>query len=224
MTQADLKRVKADLERLMAENERLCAERDALVKELSSIESLELVGGLVEELVEVSVKTCDRMKKYLQGKELPSVEDLESELETAEEDRRKLLATHELVDKHMKKELELLGGLENELGKEILGEMLKADMLVKEALEVSFQNSDIDKIAQISQKIGAKAYDEDIEMEFKFLDKKHETLAQINAAISDKLQRIQEFQNKVNHVVKIENEMEKLLGRMDTLDLEKQKQ
>ena len=61
-------------------------------------------------------------------------------------------------------------------------------------------------------------------MEFKFLDKKHETLAQIIAAISDKLQRIQEFQNKVNHVVKIENEMEKLLGRMETLDLEKQKQ
>ena len=143
MTQADLKRVKTDLERLRAENGRLCAERDALVKELSSIESLELVGGLVEELVEVSVKTCDRMKKYLQVKELPSVEDLESELETAEEDRRKLLAKHEQVDKQIKKELERLGGLENELGKEILGEMLKADMLVKEALEVSFKNIDI---------------------------------------------------------------------------------
>ena len=222
MTQADLERVNADLERLRAENRQLCAEKDALVKELSSIESLELVGGLVEELVEVSVKTCDRMKKYLQGKELPSVEDLESELETAEEDRRKLLATHELVDKHMKKKLEHLGGLENELGREILGEMLKVDMLVKEALKVIFKN--IDKIAQISQKIETKAYDEDIEMEFKFLDKKHETLAQINATISDKLQRIQEFQNRVNHVVKIEKEMEKLLGWMETLDLEKQKE
>ena len=56
------------------------------MKELSSIESLELVGGLVEELVEVSVKTCVRMEKDLLGKELPSIEDLESELETAEED------------------------------------------------------------------------------------------------------------------------------------------
>ena len=107
------------------------------------------------------------------------------------------------------KELEHLGGLENELGKEILGEMLKADMLVKEALEVSFQNSDIDKIAQISQKIEAKAYD----------GMEHETLAQINAAISDKLQMIQELQNRVNHIAKIEKEMEKLLGRMGTLDL-----
>ena len=224
MTQADLERVNADLERLRTENGRLCAERDALVKELSSIGSLELVEQLVEELVEVSVKTYDRMGKDLLGKELPSVEDLESELETAEEDQRRLLAQHELVDKEMMKQLELLGGLEKELGKEILGEMLKADMLVKEALEVSFQNSDIDKIAQISQKIGAKAYDEDIEMKFKFLDKKHETLAQIIAAISDKLQRIQDFQKKVNHVVKIENEMEKLLGRMVTLDLEREKQ
>ena len=152
MTQADLKRVKADLERLMAENRQLCAERDALVKELSSIGSLELVEQLVEELVEVSVKTYDRMGKDLLGKELPSVEDLESELETAEEDRRKLLATHELVDKHMKKELERLGGLENELGKEILGEMLKVDMLVKKALEVSFQNFQ-NKIVQISHKL-----------------------------------------------------------------------
>ena len=86
MTQADLKRGEADLERLRTENGRLCAERDALVKELSSIESLKLVGGLVEELVEVSLKTCDRMEKDLLGKELPSIEDLESELETAEED------------------------------------------------------------------------------------------------------------------------------------------
>ena len=105
-------------------------------------------------------------------------------------------------------------------------------MLVIEALEVSFKN--IEKIAQISQKMEVKgraatretidAYDEDIEMEFKFLDKKHETLAQLNAAISDKLQRIQEFQNRVNHAVKIEKEMERLLGRMETLDLEKQKE
>ena len=86
MTQADLKRMQADLERLTAENGRLCAERDALVKELSSIGSLELVEQLVEELVEVSVKTYDRMGKDLLGKELPSIEDLESELETAEED------------------------------------------------------------------------------------------------------------------------------------------
>ena len=144
MTQADLKRVKADLERLRAENERLCAERDALVKEHGSIGSL----GLVE----VSVKTYDRMKKDLQGKELASVEDLESELQTGKEDQRRLLAQHELVDKEMMKELELLGGLENEFGKEILSEMLKADMLVKEALMVSFQIH-IDNIAQISQKI-----------------------------------------------------------------------
>ena len=105
------------------------------------------------------------------------------------------------------KELEHLGGLEKELAEKILGEMLKADMLVKEALKVSFKN--IEKIAQISQKIEAKAYD----------GMEHETLAQINAAISDKLQRIQELQNRVNHIAKIEKEMEKLLGRMGTLDL-----
>ena len=144
---------------------------------------------------------------------------VEADLERLRAENGGLCGERDALVKEMMTELKLLGGLEKELGKEILGEMLKADMLVKEALEVSFQNSDIDKIAQISQKIEAKAYDEDIEMEFKFLDKKHETLAQINAAISDKLQRIQELQNRVNHIAKIEKEMEKLLGRMGTLDL-----
>ena len=158
---------------------------------------------------------------------------VKADLERLRTENRQLYAERDALVKEMMKELEHLGGLEKELAEKILGEMLKVDMLVKEALEVSF-NSHIDKIAQISQKMEAKgraatretidAYDEDIEMEFKFLDKKHETLAQLNAAISDKLQRIQDFQNKVNNVVKIEKEMEELLGRMETLDLEKQKE
>ena len=157
---------------------------------------------------------------------------MKADLERLRTENRQICAERDALVKEMMKELEHLGGLEKELVEKILGEMPKVDMLVKEALEVSFKN--IEKIAQISQKMEAKgrvatretthAYDEDIEMEFKFLDKKHETLAQLNAAISDKLQRIQDFQNKVNNVVKIEKEMEELLGRMETLDLEKQKE
>ena len=147
---------------------------------------------------------------------------VKADLERLRAENERLCAERDALVKEMMKELEHLGGLEKELAEKILGEMPKVDMLVIEALEVSFKN--IEKIAQISQKIEAKAYDEDIEMEFKFLDKKHETLAQLNAAISDKLQRIQDFQNKVNNVVKIEKEMEELLGRMETLDLEKQKE
>ena len=156
---------------------------------------------------------------------------VKADLERLRTENRQICAERDALVKEMMKELEHLGGLEKELAEKILGEMPKVDMLVIEALEISFKN--IEKIAQISQKMEAKgraatretidAYDEDIEMEFKFLDKKHETLAQLNAAISDKLQRIQDFQNKVNNVVKIEKEMEELLGRMETLDLEKQK-
>ena len=56
----------------------------------------------------------------------------------------------------MMKELEHLGGLEKDLVEKILGEMPKVDMLVKEALEVSFKN--IEKIAQISQKMALERY------------------------------------------------------------------
>ena len=150
---------------------------------------------------------------------------MKADLERLRTENRQICAERDALVKEMMKELEHLGGLEKELAEKILGEMPKVDMLVIEALEVSFKN--IEKIAQISQKMEAKgraatretidAYDEDIEMEFKFLDKKHETLAKLNAAISDKLQRIQDFQNKVNNVVKIEKEMEELLGRMETM-------